>query len=71
MPDYRPAKRYAHLGIRSIPTRVTPIDALRKRIGSEAVTCEVEVRKLFETFVKTREAYGGPASWVIPLRDWT
>ncbi|MCY3758948.1 MAG: hypothetical protein OXG96_14600 [Acidobacteria bacterium] len=57
-PEYRPTKRYAHPGIRSIPMHATAVDALRKRIGSEAVTCEVEVRKLFGTF-KIREAYEG------------
>ncbi len=57
-PEYRPTKRYAHPGISSIPIHATAIDALRKRIGSESVTCEVEVRKLFGTF-KIREAFAG------------
>ena len=57
-PEYRPTKRYAHPGISSIPMHATAIDALRKRIGSESVTCEVEVRKMFGTF-KIRKAFAG------------
>ena len=57
-PEYKPTKRYAHPGISSIPIHATAVDALRKRIGSEEVTCAVEVRKLFGTF-RIREALSG------------
>ena len=71
LPDYRSTtpylhrdfksipKRFPHPDIRSVPIRATATNALRNRIGSETVTCKVEIRKLFETFVKTREDYEG------------
>ncbi|MDE2756244.1 MAG: hypothetical protein OXI92_06805, partial [Acidobacteriota bacterium] len=71
LPDYRSRspylhrdftsipKRFPHPGVRSVRIGATAINALRNRIGSETVTCKVEVRKLFETFVKTREDYEG------------
>lgn len=69
LPDYRSRspylhrdfksipKRFPHPDIRSVPIRSTAINALGNRIGSETVTCKVEVRKLLVTFVKTREDY--------------
>lgn len=71
LPDYRSRspylhrdfksipKRFPHPDIRSVPIRSTAINALGNRIGSETVTCKVEVRKLLVTFVKTREDYEG------------
>lgn len=70
LPDYRSRpyhnpnfksipKRFPHPDIRSVPIRATAINALRNRIGSETVTCKVDVRKLLVTFVKTREDYEG------------
>ena len=71
LPDYRSTtpylhrefksipKRFPHPDTRSVPVRATAINALRNRIGSETVTCKVEIRKLFETFVITREDYEG------------
>ena len=59
-PDFKPIpKRFPHPDIRSVPIRATAINALRNRIGSETVTCRVEVRKLLVSFVKTREDYEG------------
>lgn len=70
LPDYRSRpyhhrdfksipKRFPHSDIRSVPIRATAINALRNLIGFKTVTCRVEVRKLLETFVTTREDYEG------------